>query len=237
MPSSSSKANRNKPNRSSQQKQKDNDKDKDKESYRTVHVPKPRLFSTAQLNKKMKQKPTDGQIEKKKRSVHPNIKLREKAKFYQRNTILPTSLSTLRKALNDRFQIMKEANMFKVDKVVYTNNRTAVGKSPKTIYQREKENIVDKLMITKGALHMINYLHEFYLGNVLSFAKEIGEAPKRGITITDEVSGTSEIRRPNVIITSAMLELAYKQLGRSMGPKWNMVLEPIPKLDNNDQRQ
>lgn len=158
----------------------------------------------------------DNDEDDKKRNTKSNsTHRRNKIRWYQNSSKLPTSSNTLKKELCQLFNIMKDAEMLQNDDEVENPTKkvrvsSAISKSSgkQTKQQRHQRGgaIVDKFSISKEALQNIHDLTTYYMGEILKTAQEICQ------------NGQKMTVKPDI------LDLALILTNKQMGPKWNMQL-------------
>lgn len=192
-------------------------------------TPKHRLYSSFQHEKMTKKEARGEDLS----DVHHSstVMRRNKINWYQKSSELPTSVNTLKKELCQLFDILKAQGLLRLDEEVVnplkkvrpivastindttrdTNNDDGVKKRKKSQRRKGGSPIIDKFSISKEALQNIHQTHAFYVGEVLKTAQEIVDNGKKKITATPDI-----------------LDLALVFTHKSIGPKWNMMLEPQP---------
>lgn len=135
---------------------------------------------------------------------------RDKIKFYQKSKS-PISEHTLRRALDQRFDILKRAGY--LDLLPHEKQRFN-GKTERSASALEKEKSrMRKFCITAEGLKAIHDAYVYYLDEILRGAATfcINQGARNG--------------QKKITTHACHLELAHAYTKRFMGPKWNIRFE------------
>ena len=183
---------------------------------------KHRLYSSFKneklAKKELSNESKDGEEKKKGTTKSTSVHRRNKIAWYQNSSELPTSVNTLKKEMCQLFDIMKDQGLLCVDEEIENPLKKARVPRPSSTENGNKRSkrvgrkagtpIIDKFSISKEALHNVHQVHAYYMGEILKTAQEVVENGKK-MTVTPDV-----------------LDLALVFTHKSIGPKWNIMLQP-----------